>query len=77
MVHLIPDANVENNIVVVAYLYKVGKPDKFLSKVKSPERLVLLRSKFTESDRLKNDVVVFHLFNFRHQHNTSFREQIW
>ncbi|KAL6141909.1 hypothetical protein ACLB2K_060195 [Fragaria x ananassa] len=33
MVHLIPDANVENNIVVVAYLYKIGKPDKFLSEV--------------------------------------------
>ncbi|PRQ43642.1 putative carbonic anhydrase [Rosa chinensis] len=33
MVHLIPDANVENNIVVVTYLYKLGKPDKFLSEV--------------------------------------------
>ncbi|KAL6145756.1 hypothetical protein ACLB2K_056441 [Fragaria x ananassa] len=33
MVHLIPDAKVENNIVVVAYLYKIGKPDKFLSEV--------------------------------------------
>ncbi|KAK9921016.1 hypothetical protein M0R45_029571 [Rubus argutus] len=33
MVHLIPDATVENNIVVVAYLYKVGKPDKFLLKL--------------------------------------------
>lgn len=76
MVHLIPDATVKNNIVVVAYLYKVGKPDKFLSKVKSPERLVLLRSKFTESDQPKNDVVIFHFFNFCHQRNTSFCEQI-
>ncbi|KAL6174706.1 hypothetical protein ACLB2K_051352 [Fragaria x ananassa] len=33
MVHLIPDANVENNIVVVANLYNIGKPDKFLSEV--------------------------------------------
>ncbi|XP_004300792.1 PREDICTED: alpha carbonic anhydrase 7-like [Fragaria vesca subsp. vesca] len=33
MVHLIPDANVENNIAVLAYLYKIGKPDKFLSEV--------------------------------------------
>ncbi|KAL6145753.1 hypothetical protein ACLB2K_056438 [Fragaria x ananassa] len=33
MVHRIPGPNVGNNIVVVAYLYKTGKPDMFLSQV--------------------------------------------
>ncbi|KAL6138511.1 hypothetical protein ACLB2K_063793 [Fragaria x ananassa] len=33
MVHRIPGPNVGNNIVVVAYLYKIGKPDMFLSQV--------------------------------------------
>ena len=42
MVHLIPDANVKNNIIVVAYLYKIGKPDKFLSEVTALELILLM-----------------------------------
>lgn len=33
MVHLNTDPNVTNRIAVVGFLYKIGKPDRFLSKV--------------------------------------------
>lgn len=33
MVHLNTDPNLKNKIVVIGILYKIGKPDKFLSEV--------------------------------------------
>lgn len=33
MVHLNTDPNVTNRIAVVGFLYKIGRPDRFLSKV--------------------------------------------
>ena len=33
MVHLSTDPNLKNKIAVIGVLYKIGKPDKFLSKV--------------------------------------------